>query len=132
MNHALLIIDDDDVFLHLHEQLLLKHGLINSPMKFETCSQAFDYIQQIKDSDTKFFILLDIYMDGMSGWDFMDQLYAHNLQDLTRVVIVTSSISLHDHKKSKEYPNIQSYIEKPFTNEHLKQLLEETDLKDFL
>lgn len=132
MNFSLLIIDDDDVFLHLHEQLLLKHGLVRPPKKFETCYEALQYIEQNRGSDIIFFILLDIYMDGMNGWEFMDELYAKDLDKQTRVVIVSSSINLHDHKKSEEYPNILAYIEKPFTNEHLVKLLEETDLKDFL
>lgn len=132
MDYEILIIDDDEVFLHMHEQLLMKYGITKTPLKFITCSDALDYIVVNSSVHKRFFVLLDIYMDGMNGWDFMDKLIEKKLNQQIQVVIVTSSINLHDHKKSSQYSNISAYIEKPFSKEHLHQLMAETDLKEFL
>lgn len=132
MDYELLIIDDDEVFLHMHEQLLLRYGMTKSPFKFETCEKALDYMVSKMSENKRFFVLLDIYMDGMNGWDFMDKLLEKKLVDQTQVAVVTSSINLHDHKKRNQYSNICAFIEKPFTKQHIHQLMDETELKEFL
>ena len=132
MENHLLIIDDDRIFIHMHEQLLVKNGLTKEPRKFLSCVEAMDYIIANNSNSSSFFVFLDIYMDDMDGWDFMDGLYSLQLQDKVAVVVVTSSINLHDSKKSAQYGNIISYVEKPFTDEHVRKLIAETELAAFL
>jgi len=124
MQMDVLIVDDDDIMLSLHHDIVKKCGLSATPVCCKFGEQALQHIQS-KDPDQKFLVLLDINMPVMNGWEFMDALNDHNHNNVC-VVIVTSSVNRDDRDKARTYKQVIDYFEKPISYQTLlglRQLL---------
>jgi CheY-like chemotaxis protein len=70
-------------------------------------------------------ILLDLYMPGFDGWDFLEKiqyLYPQLVRPL-RIYILSSSINPRDVERSKQYTCVRSFIFKPITREVLEKYI---------
>lgn len=78
----------------------------------------------------KTFLFLDINMPLMSGWDFLEALKNKEIEMKNNIFIymLSSSVNPDDLKKAKQNPNIVDFVEKPLTEEFLKQLSEKHSL----
>ena len=121
MTYRLLQIDDDPVILFLHNKLLSKYT--NSKIEqFKNGKLVLDYILQNKDPNKHFMLLLDINMPVMNGWEFMDEISNYELINDIKVIILTSSADNTDFEKSKTYPKIVNFIQKPLTREKIEKI----------
>jgi CheY-like chemotaxis protein len=66
-------------------------------------------------------LLLDINMPGITGWEFLDQLKALNLE--ANVYMYSSSIDPDDVKEARNYPMVRDFISKPLDARTIRQLL---------
>ena len=123
-----LIVDDDDVFLFLHDLLVKDSGLSQDPGCFLTAKSALEYLDANHQTEERYLVLLDINMPGMSGWQFLDYLEKTTYKSRVSVVLVTSSIEDAAHQKAKTYSTVKDYIEKPLSMEICSQLRQ--DLKN--
>lgn len=125
----LLLIDDNDI-----NNFLLKH-LINKcdhQVVTHVCVDAhaaLDYIKDcIRGEKPIDMILLDINMPLMTGWDLLDELKQDGfiLENSIPVHMLSSSVHKNDIEKSKQYPEVSSFISKPISlnvlNENLQNL----------
>jgi CheY-like chemotaxis protein len=69
-------------------------------------------------------IFLDIDMPLMDGFQFLDEF--ENLSLVTRkkcrIVMLTSSINPQDFNRSKKYPNVKMYLNKPLSHESILKI----------
>lgn len=110
-----LVVDDDDVILFLHELMIRDSGLSPDVTCFLTARGALDHLEAIATGDQRFLVLLDINMPGINGWEFLGILAEAPYRDRVSVVLVTSSIDYADHQKAKNFPAVLEYVEKPLT-----------------
>ncbi|MEQ8217350.1 MAG: response regulator [Arenibacter sp.] len=121
MAYRLLQVDDDPVILFLHNKLFSKYT--NSKIEqFKNGKEVLDYILGNKDRNINFLLLLDINMPVMNGWEFMDEISKYGLKNKVNTIILTSSADNTDLAKSKTYPNIVNYIQKPLTREKIEKI----------
>lgn len=121
MAYRLLQVDDDPVILFLHNKLFSKYT--NSKIEqFINGKEVLDYILRNKDRNINFLLLLDINMPVMNGWEFMDEISKYGLKNKVNSIILTSSADNTDLAKSKTYPNIVHYIQKPLTKEKIEKI----------
>ena len=66
-------------------------------------------------------LLLDINMPGITGWEFLDQLKALNLE--ANVYMYSSSIDPDDVKEARNYPMVRDFISKPLDARTIRQIL---------
>lgn len=110
-----LVIDDDDVVSFIHRTLLLKTGAVDWVHVFDNGLPALDYLHEnSSDKDCNFFILIDINMPVMNGWEFLSQLNPRLLKRCVGIYILSSSIDRNDIDRAKEIPVVEGFLHKPF------------------
>ncbi|PBQ30436.1 hypothetical protein CNR22_01195 [Sphingobacteriaceae bacterium] len=124
-----LIIDDDDIIVFIHERILIDCKFSVVPKSFHSAKQALNYMQT--QPAKRYLIFLDINMPEMNGWEFMEALTAGDLDKQFAVLLVSSSVNVSDHEKSKNYPCVLNYIEKPLDKEKLQTMKESEAFKNF-
>jgi CheY-like chemotaxis protein len=74
-------------------------------------SEIFDYI------------LLDINMPKMNGWQFLNALQASSLKAKSKIYILSSSIDETDITTAKTHPLVIDFIEKPLSLDKLAEII---------
>jgi len=122
MSLKVLVIDDDEIFVFLHNLLVQENGISSGPIGFENGKTAFDYLNAHDNPIDHYLILLDINMPEMNAWQFLDSIQDKPYANRVLVVIVTSSVDQEDYEKAKEYSQIIRYIEKPLDHNACRQI----------
>lgn len=126
------IIDDD-----LVSQFATRYCIQQSPGDFEiiTCSSGEEGLKTcitMAEEEDKLpdIIFLDLVMDGMSGWDFLN-----NLQQLFKdhplpsVYVLSAFTNSSDRAIAKEHHMIAGYVDKPLSRSFLEKILKEEEKK---
>ena len=114
-NLRVMVIDDDDIVLFLHDLMIKESGLSANPLSFSNGKAAIDYLQKNYRVTDSYLVFLDINMPVMNGWQFLKLIEELGYQVI--VIIVSSSIDSADYQKAKEYPAVKEYVTKPLTIE---------------
>ena len=94
---------------------------------------AIDQLVEIQKKDPANlpdYILLDINMPIMNGWEFLDEYTRLNLDPLgkSKIFIISSSVFSNDINRARSYPLVKSFISKPLSVEKIKELFESEKL----
>ncbi|HKL91373.1 MAG TPA: response regulator [Allomuricauda sp.] len=132
MKLTTFIIDDD-----LVSQFATRYCIQQSHGDFEiiTCSSGEEGIQAcfsfIKEHDRlPDIIFLDLVMDGMNGWDFLENL--RNLfkeHKLPSVYVLSAFTNATDRTIAKRHELIAGYVDKPLSRAYLEKILKEEEKK---
>lgn len=119
-----LLIEDDDIFNFIHNNLLLKFEKVK---KVEFANNGREALKHFDRPyiDIPEVIFLDLDMPLMNGFDFIDEIKRnhHHVLELSRIYVLTSSISKKDYEKCQEY-GLSGYLIKPLTVEDLKVIFD--------
>lgn len=117
------VVDDDKVYHFIIKKLLTKNNIDVKPSFYLNGLEAMEEIKgKIKlGISLPDLILLDINMPIMDGWQFLDELKKTNdIVDNTTIYLVSSSDSVSDVAKAKEYQDqIKDFFFKPMTADDL-------------
>ncbi len=131
MRLQVIIIDDDRIVIMIQERMIIKSNFHDAPISFINGKLGLEYILQNNDSDTIYFILLDINMPVMNGWEFLEAINPSGLAEKILVAIVTSSTNESDRQKALKYKQVIAYIEKPVNVQKLQALKNDKQLNKF-
>ena len=118
----IVLIDDDPINNLINKRLINKLNLSPRTIEFLEAEVALKYLEN-PDLEKKILILVDINMPVMNGWDFLSHYLKFENDREDRIIMLSSSIDFQDRKKSKEFPIVHGFIEKPLTHEKLESLL---------
>lgn len=126
---SVLLVDDDEInnFISIK---LIKKALINTDIM--ACLNgrfAIEQLVEIQEKDPSKlpdYILLDINMPIMNGWEFLDEYKRLNLDPLgkSKIYIISSSVFSNDINKARSYPLVKDFVSKPLNVEKIKELFE--------
>jgi CheY-like chemotaxis protein len=123
---SVMIIDDNLIDLYIASRMITKNNFGKKVMQYSSAIEALKYLQENQDNISQLpeVILVDIYMPGMSGFEFMKEYdkLSTPLKDLCRVFIISSSIDEQDLNCANNDKNIVAMKEKPITKEFLTNL----------
>jgi len=132
MKLTTFIIDDD-----LVSQFATRYCIQQSHGNFDivTCSSGEEGINACLSSIEEHdrlpdIIFLDLVMDGMNGWDFLE-----NLQTLFKkheppsVYVLSAFTNAKDRAIAKGHGLIAGYIDKPLSRSYLEKILKEEEKK---
>ena len=118
----IVLIDDDPINNLINKRLIKKLTLSSNIKEFLEAEEALKYLQSLPPLK-QVLILVDINMPVMNGWDFLKE-YAHfECSRKDTIIMLSSSIDFQDRQKTKDFPYVDGFIEKPLTFEKLKNIL---------
>jgi CheY-like chemotaxis protein len=117
-------IDDDCIYQIIISKTIKKSKLFSAQQNFTDPKGALKILKNNQNQAELLpdFILVDINMPQMDGWEFIERirLLKGKMSKNTQVYLASSSISFEDKNKSKKYPEIVGFLSKPITIEDLK------------
>lgn len=120
------LIDDDEV-CHLISSKIIKMFSSFSVESFTDAKEALKQINWRASNEVinlPEFILLDIDMPGMNGWQFLEE-FEKLPEDIVKkscVIMLSSSTSYMDIEKSRHYKSVKQFLSKPLTEEKVNLL----------
>ena len=113
------LIDDDNITNMLNRYFLEEHYPMLEIRSFIYAAKALEELQNRVDSPD--FILLDINMPGMNGWEFLETLQHCELplSTLPKIYMLSSSLDPEDQAKARNSVLVKGFISKPLEVEKL-------------
>jgi len=128
LNSQIMLVDDNDGVLFLHELMIQESGLAEHVHTFDKAENALQFLKNRENKSMEYLVLLDINMPGMNGWNFLDRLDDSDAGQGVSIVMVTSSVSRADREMAGLYRRVVDFIEKPITLDICKNLKENSSL----
>ncbi len=110
--YSILVVDDDAISNFVTVRHLKQFKTAHTIQDFINPFNALEFLNSLEVEKLPDYILLDINMPSLSGWDFVDRLKVMGIFS-PKVFMLTSSIFPEDYEKSENYPLIKGFIIKP-------------------
>ena len=115
---SVLLVDDDEINNFISIKLIKKALLTTEIIACLNGKYAIDQLVDIQRKDPSKlpdYILLDINMPIMNGWEFLDEYKRLNIDPSgkTKIFIISSSVFSNDINKARSYPLVKDFISKP-------------------
>ena len=128
----ILLIDDDEINNFISIKLIkkaLSNAEISSCLNGKVAIEELIEMQKISPEKLPDFILLDINMPIMNGWEFLDEYKRLNIDTTgkSKIFIISSSVFSNDISRAKSYPLVKNFISKPLSVEKIREMLESED-----
>jgi CheY-like chemotaxis protein len=129
--YKLLLIDDDKISLIINKQFLkMQDAHDGSDIKFfDQPEEGFEEVRSylLNQYIVPLWIILDINMPNMDGWEVLDQLMEINTNHTAKVIMMTSSINEDDKIKAKSYPFVCDFLSKPMDVGKAKRIFDQIE-----
>lgn len=126
MYNQVMVIDDFELDRYVTEYMVNIYEFARRVVCFSSANLALEYLHAIKNNPDDFpdVIFLDIHMPVMNGFDFLDKFmeFPEEIQKLCKIVMLSSSRDLTDMGKIKKYTLVQKFLQKPITENMLREL----------
>lgn len=115
---TILVVDDDENDQFICEYTIRKYDPTITVLAAMDGTEALSILKTAMPDA----IILDINMPVMNGFEFLER-YAREFDNHAPVVaLLTSSRLGSDKERALRYPFVRSYLEKPLTLEHLREI----------
>ena len=129
---SVLLVDDDEINNFISIKLIKKALLTTEIIACLNGKYAIDQLVDIQKKDPAKlpdYILLDINMPIMNGWEFLDEYKRLNIDPSgkTKIFIISSSVFSNDINKARSYPLVKDFISKPLNVDKIVELFRVED-----
>ena len=125
--HCIMLVDDDEISNFISEKIIKNLGLSSNLKVVTNGRQALQFVKDhaITEMPCPDFILLDINMPVMDGFQFLEEFGKMKIpgNENIKIVILTSSSNPMDVASAEKF-KISGYINKPLSKEKLQAVLE--------
>ena len=122
-----MLIDDNDIDLKINSKIITLCGLFNEIVLCQSAEEGLSYLSKHADQleDLPDFILLDIQMPEMDGFEFLDvfKKLPKAVSEKCLVAILSSTLDFGDIKKAEANPLVIKLLKKPLFPKELEELL---------
>ena len=122
--NRIVFVDDDTELAEQYRNKLKNKKLSDHLIHLSNGKEAIKYLKQADESELPDFILLDLYMPEMSGFEFLEKYNKlKSLRNKIEIYVCTSSQSKEDRDEVMNYPFVNAFLEKPVSEEFLELLI---------
>jgi two-component SAPR family response regulator len=129
MSNKVLIIDDDPVNNFICKELIKMVSTDRIIADFTRPEDSLEYISKnyragVENPGT--ILLLDLNMDRMTGWDFLEEFYKfdQSIKEAFSIYILSSSLDGTDRATARQMPYVKEFLIKPLTVDTLLRIFE--------
>ncbi|TKC10650.1 response regulator [Pedobacter polaris] len=129
LNNAkkVMMIDDNDIDLKINAKLINITKLFDEIIICQSAEEALDFLNQHIENPDKLpnFILLDIQMPEMDGFDFLEEYknFPKKFTDRCPVAMLSSTLDFGDIQRAEANPYVIKLLKKPLSTKELGALL---------
>ena len=125
-----MLLDDNELDNFINQKTLEANSFANKIYLNTTSKGALEFLTNLETSSTEQFdifpqiIFIDINMSMIDGFQFIETLkikFSKRFKSI-KIVILTSSLSIHDREKSMSISKDILFLNKPLTKEALNQI----------
>jgi DNA-binding NtrC family response regulator len=124
MRDEIILVDDDEVLLVILRKMFHKVSPDTDLILFNSGRDALTHIAHSPVSGRSRYLLLDINLKDLSGWDILNELVERN-DESTKIFLITSSVSSSNAIMAKKYKQVLGFFEKPITLDKIRQILKQ-------
>lgn len=122
-----MLVDDDEINNFITVKLIRKafpDSVISTFLNGRTAIDRIKDILKNHPNNIPDYILLDINMPIMNGWEFLEDYKSSGLDPEKRITIyiLSSSVFSNDIDKAKSYHSVANFISKPLNLESIKEV----------
>ncbi len=132
MTNSFMVLEDDDIFMELNNKIITKSGLASSVDCFDYAQAGLDHLAKLAAEGKLFpdFILLDLRMPIINGFEFLEKLKAFPNDKLanTKIHLLTSSLDENDIERAFTYEHVRGFHSKPLSLKKLQAMVAATDV----
>jgi CheY-like chemotaxis protein len=122
-----MMIDDNEIDLFVNKKFLRASGITDNMLAFSSAREALDYLVENAGIPLKLpkFILLDIQMPGINGFQFLEMLQSvpEQVKSAIKVVMLSSTLDPSDIDRARNNQFVIDIMKKPIDPIGLKSLL---------
>lgn len=118
-----ILLVDDDSFTNLYNKTIIdEEGIAKNVFYVNSATAAIEFLKNQKNGVPNV-ILLDINMPVINGWEFLEQVEDQFIKknDKCKVFMLSASQNPDDIEKSKKFPCVSWFLNKPLNLEVLKK-----------
>ncbi|HWA33951.1 MAG TPA: response regulator [Cyclobacteriaceae bacterium] len=122
MQVDVILIDRDPISIYLYQRALAQVDAAKYSLhKFTSGREALKHLENNRDEDRRYVILMDMKMGSISGREFLD-LVRRAYPDKTQVIIISEADQKGEIDKTAGYEPVISCFEKPISMESLWEI----------
>lgn len=122
-----MLIDDNEVDLKINSKIITISKLFDEIILCNSGEEALSYLSNNQNNEDKLpdFILLDIQMPEMDGFEFLEiyKRFPSAIKDKCIIAILSSTLDFGDIKKAEASPYVIKLLKKPLFPKELEEIL---------
>lgn len=126
MNKIVYVVDDDEIFHFIIKKMLGQQDDNLVITSFLCAEEALEQLSSIPQPTLPSLIILDMNMQRMNGWDFIEAYRGlkGSFQNNIPIIMCSSSVDVRDIQKVQRTPELMAYITKPLDKYKMKVIEE--------